>query len=395
MGNGSAANSSSSGKPLCVGNESVPFLDPHTVVPWSAVLCLVLLASLVGNGLLCFLVCRVKQLRTASNLLVGNLGAVSLLHATVNGAFALSSVVANADIARGRLWAFSMFTFHMYFSFLTLTTMFLMLLDQSLAIRYPFRYKHLKKTAVVLAAIFGNWFLSSVPVLVICGPFYRIDLNDCPALNARVAYTKEPRFQVGRYVLGPPFLLGSVALYLISKRRLKTGANRLTSELSSQRRISAQHRKALNTAFITVSTIVLSFGAALLLNVTSPSNNPRLQWFANYTVLFVPGAATPLIYFVRVQSFREIIVGIWTRACSSSLPPSGTHVDTTVQALNIHSLQVRKLPDIAAVQPDAAGGFGEPSINAVSPVPRSGSRVAWIPLNTLTTTKADSLLSQL
>ena len=395
MANGLAPNHQPTGKPLCVfRNETSPSLDQHTVVPWSVVLCLVLLASLVGNGLLYFLVCRVKQLRKASNLLVGNLGAVNLLHATVNGAFALSSVVASAEISRGRLWAFCMFTFHMYFSFLTLTTMFLMLLDQSLAIRYPFRYKQFKTTAVVLAVIFGNWLLSLVPVLVICGPFYRIDLKGCPAMSARVAYTKEPRFEVGRYVLGPPFLLGSVALYVISKRQLKVGANIFSTELSSQRRIQAQHRKALNTTFITVSTIVLSFGAALLLNITSPSNNPRLQWLANYTVLFVPGAATPLIHFVRVQSFREIIVGIWTRACSSSLPPSGAHVDTTVQELNIHRLQVRELPpDIAAAQQGAAGGFSEPSINAVSPVPGRGSRVAWIPLNTLTTTTAASALS--
>ena len=269
--------------------------------------------SALGNGLLCFLLARFKHLRTVANIPVADLAVVDLLNIIINGALFVCSVLLSFDTFRGRLIAWLVSTLHVFFAFLTLTTMFMMMMDRFLAIQFPFKYRAIKTKKKVLVIIFIKWLLSLVAVLAVFVPLYKVDLGECLVIDYRVAYGEELGFKIGRYFLGPPVLLGSICVYVISRRSLKSNNSNLPAGSSSQRSSDQRTKKALNTIVITLLIFCFSYIPSFFIgaNTFRLLQSRRWRLFVLYFLLFIPSALNPFVYLGRVQCFQVIIRQYW------------------------------------------------------------------------------------
>lgn len=283
------------------------------------------LVSILGNGFMCFLLARFKQLQTVSNFLLVDLAVVNLLSVGINGPLFVCYVVLDLDALRGRLVAWFVSTLHVFFAFLTLITMFLMLIHRFLAIRFPLKYRAMKTKQNVLITIAVKWLLNFIIVLSVYVPLLKIDLGTCGSvIEYRESYANESH-QVILRVFTPLVLLGIIVLFLLSWRAFgqksrENGQIHPTLLANLQTITKRRNQVALKTILITVVIFCISYVPVVLRSVHSLGmQGGAKKWllFVLSLLLFLPNAIDPFIYFARVANFRSAIKQLYQRSASN------------------------------------------------------------------------------
>ena len=282
------------------------------VAATQTVICVVsLLWSCFSNALLLYVLLRCKELRTDSNILVADLVIVDLLNIFTNFPLFVCSAVLDLRALRGAQAAWWMSTLHVAFSYMTLTTMFLMMIERFLAIRFPLRLKSTKTTTKVLLAVLVKWVATLATVLGVYVPLRDIDLGERPVIEYKAAYSRT-NSAIGR-IFTPLVLVVSVLLFVICRKVIQDSLREQQHcSLPADQRFADRVRKqrAINTIFIVIIMICFSY-VPLFLRAALPlglSGSAR-QWLLCVLslVLFFPAIFNPLIYFMRVGSFRSAL----------------------------------------------------------------------------------------
>lgn len=288
--------------------------DPYIIAAQASISVVLLTVSSFANGLVFFLLVRFKTLQTAHNILVADLAVVDLLNIVINVPLFVCYAVLDLDVFQGRLTAWLLSTLHVLFAYLTLTTMFMMMTDRFMAIRFPFSYRHIKTKKRILVAIFVKWLLSFVAVFSVYGPLYNVNLGDSPVLEYRMTYNRESNAAIPR-ILAPLVLLGSVFLYLFSWYTLKRHA-RVNLPRAQHRTGRKRKEKAINTILFIIILFCASFVPEILRS-TRPLElvGKAKQWllFGLSFLIFLPSAVNPFVYFRRVERFRLALKQLMTR----------------------------------------------------------------------------------
>lgn len=284
------------------------------------------LVSILGNSLICFLLARFKSLRNVHNILVVDLVVVDLLNVVINGPLFVCYVVLDLDSFRGRLTAWVVSTLHVLFAYLTLTTMFLMMIERFLAIQFPFKYRVGKTKQKTLVAVLIKWLLSAVAVLSVYVPLYEINLGKRSVREYRTAYSEISPI-VGRY-LSPPILLASVFLYFFTRRALKVQDSRLRvsglamSAVDKLKLANRKKSKGLNTILIIIIIFCISYVPTMFRSAFSfGARGSAMQWlvFVLCSSLFLPSALNSLVYFGRVENFQTAVKRLWKDICENDV----------------------------------------------------------------------------
>ena len=152
-------------------------------------LCVVLLlAAVIGNGAVCFLVVRFKALKTVPNILLANLACVEFLNILVNLPLYMVHDLCNKEslITSTVTWWMTILT--ILFLLLNLTYMFILVADRYFAIAYTMKYYVWRSHRKALVAAITAWITALVATVSSTVPLYNVDLGTKTNFYYRTVY---------------------------------------------------------------------------------------------------------------------------------------------------------------------------------------------------------------
>lgn len=289
----------------------------NTVLIQLLLCCCLFLVSMVGNGFMCFLLLHFKRLRTLSNILMSDSQIIHLINVSVNVPLFVFRVVLDLELFRGKLTAWLLSSLHVLFAYLTLTTMFITMIDRFLAIQFPCKYRVMKTKKKILLLVVAKWFLTFTVVLSLLITRAKIVIGEETFLHDSLANTDEDE-ALAECILCVPILLATICLYLCLRHTLGTNEKRLQSRalpLSAVRRHMGNQRgrKALNTILITIIIFCFCYVPSMLKATDILNYVCTKKWliFVPSFLHFVPSVGNVFIHFGRAQNFQMTTMMLW------------------------------------------------------------------------------------
>lgn len=106
---------------------------------------LVMVGSIVGNGMICLLLVRFKTLRTVPNILIAHMAVVDILNALTNMPLFIMWYISDVSYLKGRPTSFFIITWFVLFVYLSIFNLIALTMDRFGAIVHGIRY-HTWKT---------------------------------------------------------------------------------------------------------------------------------------------------------------------------------------------------------------------------------------------------------
>ena len=149
------------------------------------------LVSIIGNGSFIAIFVRFKNLRNFPNILFVNLAVVDFLNVVINIPLYLFSIVWETSWMRGKTLAVISASLHLEFVLLNMVSMFAIMLDRFLALRFSLKYYTWKTTSRAYAAVVLIWLICTVPTALSTISLLQMDME----ADTTMAEAREKIFQ--------------------------------------------------------------------------------------------------------------------------------------------------------------------------------------------------------
>ena len=149
------------------------------------------LVSIIGNGSFIAIFVRFKNLRNFPNILFVNLAVVDFLNVVINIPLYLFSIVWETSWMRGKTLAVISASLHLEFVLLNMVSMFAIMLDRFLALRFSLKYYTWKTTSKAYVAVVLIWLICTVPTALSTISLLQMDME----ADTTMAEARENIFQ--------------------------------------------------------------------------------------------------------------------------------------------------------------------------------------------------------
>ena len=185
------------------------------------------LVTIVGNGSFLAIFVRFKVFRRSfTNILFASLAVVDCLNALFNVPLFTMSFVAKTSWLGGKAWAIISSSLHLEFVLLNLVSMAALMLDRFLAVYLGVKYFTWKTTKKAKQAVFLQWLVCTLVVVLAAIPVFSMDLDGVPIIQSRTLMFQE------RKVITAPLMavctlastvLGILTCYSIHQKKEEVG----------------------------------------------------------------------------------------------------------------------------------------------------------------------------
>ena len=170
---------------------------------------------------------RFKNLRNFPNILFVNLAVVDFLNAVINIPLYLFSFVWETSWMRGKTLAVISSSLHLEFVLLNMVSMFAIMLDRFLALRFSLKYYTWKTTSKAYAAVVLTWLICTVPTALSTISLLQMDMEaDTTMAEARekiFQHRKEITASTMAVFMAASTVLGALTGYTIYRNKKKVG----------------------------------------------------------------------------------------------------------------------------------------------------------------------------
>ena len=185
------------------------------------------LVSIIGNGSFIAIFVRFKNLRNFPNILFVNLAVVDFLNVVINIPLYLFSIVWETSWMRGKTLAVISASLHLEFVLLNMVSMFAIMLDRFLALRFSLKYYTWKTTSKAYAAVVLIWLICTVPTALSTISLLQMDME----ADTTMAEAREKIFQQRKEITASTMavfmvastVLGALTGYTIYRNKKKVG----------------------------------------------------------------------------------------------------------------------------------------------------------------------------
>ena len=185
------------------------------------------LVSIIGNGSFIAIFVRFRNLRNFPNILFVNLAVVDFLNAVINIPLYLFSFVWETSWMRGKTLAVISSSLHLEFVLLNMVSMFAIMLDRFLALRFSLKYYAWKTTSKAYAAVVLIWLICTVPTALSTISLLQMDMEaDTTMAEARekiFQHRKEITASTMAVFMAASTVLGALTGYIIYRNKKKVG----------------------------------------------------------------------------------------------------------------------------------------------------------------------------
>ena len=181
--------------------------------------CIVLLiATVISNCTICFLVIHFKALRTVPNLFLANLAFVEFLNSSVNVPLYLVYDLGNKKSLVTSAIAWWMASLAVLFILQSLSSMLTLVLDRYFAIAHTFKYYTWKSLKKALRTIIIAWITTWIPVMGGAVSLYNVELGTKSLFYYQTVYATKTNY---RYYMTPVFATLIIAIAIVTVLTLR------------------------------------------------------------------------------------------------------------------------------------------------------------------------------
>ena len=258
----------------------------------------VIVGSIIGNGIICLLLVRFKTLRTVPNVLIANLAVVDILNALTNMPLLIMWYICKVPYLKGRPISWFTVTWYVLFMYLTVFNLTVLTMDRFGAIVYGLRYHSWKTINKAKIAVLLVWLLAAAYTYGMFILGLDIDLGDAPVLKYRVYYLKK----FGKHFIIPGYLI-PFALMLIMGAVIWRSVRSHTRRLSNFCSVTKQAKRDVKTAK-TIGLTVLAFvcmGVVPMFLHRISKNHGTWPHFLAFFLMHLNTMLNPIIYALKTR----------------------------------------------------------------------------------------------
>ncbi|XP_022797241.1 trace amine-associated receptor 1-like isoform X2 [Stylophora pistillata] len=294
----------------------------------------VLIGSIVGNGIICLLLIRFKTLRSVPNLLIANLAVVNILDALTNMPLFILWYICKVPPLKGRSISWTVISWYVLFLYLMVFNLTLLAMDRYGAIVHGFRYHVWKTKNKAKVAVLVVWVLAALYTYGLFTLGLDIDLGDAPVLLYRMTYLKT----FGRHFIIPGILIPFMIMLILGLAVCVTVRN---------------HRKRFSTFFAvkiriendvkTAKTIGLTVLAYFCMNVIPMLLHNILRrhgsWphFLAFFLMKLNSMVNPIIYALKAPRLRRALALLLKEPRGKSEPNMNSKILNNLSSTAIQS----------------------------------------------------------
>ena len=258
----------------------------------------VMIGSIIGNGIICLLLVRFKTLRTVPNVLIANLAVIDILNALTNMPLMIMWYICRVSYLKGRPISWFIVTWYVLFLYLTVFNLTVLTMDRFGAIVHGLRYHSWKTINKAKIAVLFVWLLAAAYAYGMFMLGLDINVGDAPVLVYRKQYLKK----FGRYFIIPGYLV-PFALMLIMGALIKRSVRLHTRRLSNFCSVTKQVKSDVKTAK-TIGLTVLAFVCMGVVPVFLHMVSKRHGTWPHFLAFFLMHLSTmvnPIIYALKTR----------------------------------------------------------------------------------------------
>jgi len=258
----------------------------------------IMIGSILGNGIICLLLVRFKTLRTVPNVLIANLAVVDVLNALTNMPLMIMWYICKVPYLKGQSVSWFIVTWYVLFMYLTVFNLTVLTMDRFGAIVHGLRYHSWKTINKAKIAVLFVWLLAAAYTYGMFILGLDIDLGDAPVLVYRIDYLKK----FGRYFIIPGYLV-PFALMLIMGAYIRRSVRRHTRRLSMFCSVAKQVKSDVKTAK-TIGLTVLAFvcmGVVPMFLHMISKNHGTWPHFLAFFLTHLNSMVNPIIYALKTR----------------------------------------------------------------------------------------------
>ena len=260
----------------------------------------VMLGSIIGNGIICLLLVRFKTLRTVPNILIANLALIDILNALTNMPLMIMWYICKVPFLKGRPISWFVVTWYVLFMYLTVFDLIVLTMDRYGAIVHGFRYHSWKTINKAKVAVLFVWLSGAVFTYGMFMLGIDIDLGDAPVLEYRIHYLKK----FGRHFINPVYLVTFTIMVIMGIaiwRTVCTQRKRISTFCSMERQIRSDVKTAKTIGLTVVSFFCMGIFPVLLHNIARIHGS----WphFLAFLFTHLNSMINPVIYSLMTQRY--------------------------------------------------------------------------------------------
>ena len=294
------------------------------------IVCVVLLAaSVMGNGVIVFLVLRFKALRTVSNIFLANLACVDFVNALVTLPFFIDLRIIDITQLLSNQKAVWWFLFlNCLFRFWSLASLFILVMDRYFAIAHEIKYNLWKtRTKAVIVSI-ATGIIVLATFLTSAIPVYKTQLAKKSSVYSHSVYwskSNKALEPIGITLVIAVVMASAVTFRMLRKKRILLTANAVTPKESTYINKQTLSKSAetvllLVTVYAVFQIIGLCFWQAI--DLTTMGEKSKWFYFCSFSLIFVSRSINAFIYTYRSSRFRAALKETWKRLRKRSLSVS-------------------------------------------------------------------------
>ena len=258
----------------------------------------VIIASIVGNAIICLLLVRFKTLRTVPNFLVANLAFIDILNAMTNMPLMIMWYICKLPFLKGRFLSWLIVSWYVLFMFLTVFNLTVLTMDRYGALVHGFRYHSWKTINKAKISVVCVWLLAAAYTYGLFMPGLHIDLGDALMLAYRTEYmTKFGRlFIIPAYVV--PFcimlILGGIIWFTVRRH-----SKRILPFISRTKQVKSDVETAKTIGLTCTAFFCMGVFPMILHNIARVHGS----WihFLAYFLIHLNSLVNPIIYSLKTR----------------------------------------------------------------------------------------------
>lgn len=260
---------------------------------------LVMVGSIVGNGMICLLLVRFKTLRTVPNILIAHMAVVDILNALTNMPLFIMWYISDVSYLKGRPTSFFIITWFVLFVYLSIFNLIALTMDRFGAIVHGIRYHTWKTVNKAKIAVLFTWLLAVAYTYGMFIPIgLKIDLGGAAVWEYRKQYLRS--FGRAFIILGHfvPFAIMLILGALIW-RAVRRHKRRLYPFFPMARQVKSDVKTA-KTIGLTVAAFICMVVAPMFLHFFSKIHGTWPHFLAFFLSL-LNNMVNPVIYGLYTQ----------------------------------------------------------------------------------------------
>lgn len=281
------------------------------------------IASLLGNGIVAYIVIMREKLRSLSNILLANLAFIDLLKSGILIPLLTSTMLLTPKDSplKGRVACLILLSFSAFAATVSMLAYVTIAIDRYVAVVHPVTYKQpwKSRSSVRFGFVMSSWVIAACVVF----PTYimshiDVDIGEKSCSRYRAEYMGNETttaVSLSIFVVSLFTLIVLYALLFNSLRQLAKRRIQFVSTENSQRVEERVRKMEIHTAKTTAMTVVAYVFLWILYMVATllRFQDYKSFWldFLSLFFQYTSGLINPLLYFARIRQFKEELLRLF------------------------------------------------------------------------------------